>query len=313
MCKEVIVAVWNFAVKVGKFAWVRALDWYMIDFRLENLYVYDGTVGLLDFEHAIRGGTLLTRLAEAYIQFLKDATCLLPVEYHQRWQQVHGSVRHVSRANYCLEAPYVHRYFAEFTDHVYTLFGLPRGLQQQQTYPRPAGGLARMFSRSDVEALFAGGPVMTPVSVEEPSPVDWGSPHEAAAAPGTPLSPLTMFSSLSPGDEAFAEVGAAEVLSPVEQDLAEVDFAAEDAMIDSADPEQAALAVTPPSPLRGDAQGHDAALGGDPRVVEALKLPVGLSEEEFRQRVPQLGGPWYEIYKLMEQHSPEYLEHWGAL
>ena len=112
--REVVVAAWAFAVEVGLFAFQHALHWHMIDFRLENLYVYDGGVGMLDFEHVVPRASTLSRLAGAFIQFLKDATHLLPEEYHQRWEKVHSAVRCVSQTNYCLEERCIQRFFIWF-------------------------------------------------------------------------------------------------------------------------------------------------------------------------------------------------------
>ena len=66
--REVILSVWAFFMEVIMFVWLLAPKFYMIDFRLENLYVYEGGVAQLDFEHAANTGTKLTRLGEALIQ-----------------------------------------------------------------------------------------------------------------------------------------------------------------------------------------------------------------------------------------------------
>ena len=66
-------------VEVGMFVMPLLGQWYMIDFRLENLYVFDGGVAYLDFEYVLsREKTLLKRLGDAYTQMLNDAKHWLP-------------------------------------------------------------------------------------------------------------------------------------------------------------------------------------------------------------------------------------------
>ena len=64
--REVVVSVWDFCVEVGMFAWLRAPNRYMIEFNLQNLYVYAGGVAMLDFENADSRSTKLTRVAGAF-------------------------------------------------------------------------------------------------------------------------------------------------------------------------------------------------------------------------------------------------------
>ena len=149
---EVVVTVWAFLVEVGMFAWVRAPLFYMIDFRVENLYVYQGGVGMLDFEHAVMAGTRLSRLGEAFVQFLKDAASLLPPEVQDKWPRVYSSVRSVSPDNYSLDTP--HGYFQDFTAYVHHLFDVGAGAQPQVVVPRPPGGFARTFRQADVGVYF---------------------------------------------------------------------------------------------------------------------------------------------------------------
>ena len=316
---------WAFAVEVGLFAFQHALHWHMIDFRLENLYVYDGGVGMLDFEHVVPRASKLSRLAGAFIQFLKDATHLLPEEYRQRWEKVHSAVRCVSQTNYCLEERYIQRYFADFTAFVVQVFDLPFGLQQQQTYPRPAGGMARMFRRADVEAFLRGcaveeamprevaegGPApISPASTESrpssgheaapPSPV----PREAAEGGRSPIFPLST-ESRPPGTSPSVHEAAPDFLSPVTP--AEPDFLS---------PVTPVVHEAAPAAMVGAVAqevGHDAAGGGDPTVGVPDRLPQGLSEEAFRELAPHLAWPWCDIYKLLAQHHPQYLEAWAGV
>ena len=146
--------------------------------------------------------------------------------------------------------------------------------------------------RSAVEPLSA----VTPVGEGPLSPVTPLSPCVASGGRPTGVADDQVMSEVSRGAEAVGLAADDDVISGVaagsaSQPVASGDYSMGAAVVD-----------------------QDAAEGGDPTDGVPVFLLRNLSEEAFWAQMPSsLGEPWYDIYKLLQAHQPEYLDVWRAV